>query len=283
MRDVRVGADQRDGPAVVCRGKLKRRDQVGDCGKTSSLEIPRGNRVRNDQRRGDVHRSQRRRRLPGCSIPAARGHQQRSAESQSDDGAPQTGRGHRRSIHPFAEIWARSGDNLAVYGGAGWHDFFLMVGGGAAALTGLVFVAMSLHLDQIALNAAHRHRARTVLTGLTAVFIRCGLILMAGQSAQMVAADVILVLLVVEFVLYRSIRQATAASNVPDPALVWRTIGSFACLVLEQIGAVALFAGDARGLYVVSVGMMASFIFMVSGAWLLIVGVRREEAAQTTA
>ena len=106
---------------------------------------------------------------------------------------------------------------------------------------------------------------------------------MAGQSAQMVAADVILVLLVVEFVLYRSIRQATAASNVPDPALVWRTIGSFACLVLEQIGAVALFAGDARGLYVVSVGMMASFTFMVSGAWLLIVGVRREEAAQTTA
>ena len=170
-----------------------------------------------------------------------------------------------------------------MYGEAGWHDFFLMVGGGAAALTGLVFVAMSLHLDQIALNAAHRHRARTVLTGLTAVFIRCALILMAGQSAQMVAADVILVLLAVEFVLYRSIRQATAASNVPDPALVWRTIGSFACLVLEQIGAVALFAGDARGLYVVSVGMMASFIFMVYGAWLLIVGVRREEAAQTTA
>ena len=52
--------------------------------------------------------------------------------------------------------------------------------------------------------------------------------------------------------------------------------------MLDQIGAVALFAGDARGLYVVSVGMMASFIFMVSGAWLLIVGVRREEAAQAT-
>src|SRR5438093_9016379 len=144
-----------------------------------------------------------------------------------------------------------------TFDAASWHDYFLMVGGGAAALTGLVFVAMSLHLDQIALNAAHRHRARTVLTGLTAVFIRCALILMAGQSAQMVAADVILVLLAVEFVLYRSIRQATAASDVPDPALVWRTIGSFACLVLEQIGAVALFAGDARGLYVVSVGMMA--------------------------
>ena len=169
-----------------------------------------------------------------------------------------------------------------MYGSAGWHDFFLMVGGGAAALTGLVFVAMSLHLDQIALHAAHRHRARTVLTGLTAVFIRCALVLMAGQSPQMVALDVIVVLIAVEIVLYRSIRQALRETRVPDPALLLRTIGSFACLVLEQIGAVVLFTGDARGLYVVSIGMMASFIFMVSGAWLLIIGVRREEAAQAT-
>src|SRR5207302_9981461 len=87
----------------------------------------------------------------------------------------------------------------------------------AAALTGLVFVAMSLHLDQIALNAAHRHRARTVLTGLTAVFIRCALVLMAKQSGQAVALELIVVLLAVEFVLYRSIRQALAASEAGEP------------------------------------------------------------------
>jgi hypothetical protein len=161
---------------------------------------------------------------------------------------------------------------------ASWHDYFIVVGGGAAALTGLVFVAMSLHLDQIALNAAHRHRARTVLTGLTAVFIRCSLVLMAAQSAQAVALELILVLLVVEAILFLSIRQALRSSEVPDPALLWRTIGSFSCLVVEQVGAVILFTGDARGLYAVGVGMMASFVFMVSGAWLLIVGVRREDA-----
>src|SRR6266480_3722390 len=129
-------------------------------------------------------------------------------------------------------------ESSMTFDAASWHDYFLMVGGGAAALTGLVFVAMSLHLDQIALHAAHRHRARTVLTGLTAVFIRCALVLMAGQSPQMVALDVIVVLIAVEIVLYRSIRQALRETRVPDPALLWRTIGSFACLVLEQIGAV---------------------------------------------
>ncbi len=117
-----------------------------------------------------------------------------------------------------------------MYDAAAWHDYFMMVGGGAAALTGLVFVAMSLHLDQIALNAAHRHRARTVLTGLTAVFIRCALVLMAKQSGQAVALELIVVLIAVEFVLYRSIRQALAATDASDPALLWRTIGSFSCL-----------------------------------------------------
>src|ERR1700716_4228109 len=165
-----------------------------------------------------------------------------------------------------------------MYDPAAWHDYFMTVGGGADGLTGLVFVAMSLHLDQIALNPAPRHRARTVLTGLTAVFIRCALVLMAKQSGQAVALELIVVLLGVEFVLYRSIRQALAASDASDPALLWRTIGSFACLVVEQAGALALFFGYVGGLYAVGVGMMASFVFMVTGAWLLIVGGRREEA-----
>jgi hypothetical protein len=157
-----------------------------------------------------------------------------------------------------------------------WHDYFLMVGGGAAALTGLVFVAMTLHLEEITRDPVHRHRARTILTGLTAVFIRCALVLMGGQSAQAVAVELIAVLVVVEAILYRSIRQA---SGDADPRVLWRTIGSFACLVLEQAGAVVFFFGGAWGLYAVGLGMMSSFIFMVSGAWLLLVGVGSQEAA----
>jgi hypothetical protein len=157
-----------------------------------------------------------------------------------------------------------------------WHDYFLMVGGGAAALTGLVFVAMTLHLEDITRNPVHRHRARTILTGLTAVFIRCALVLMGGQNAQAVAVELIVVLLVVEAILYNSIRRA--AQNA-DPSVLWRTIGSFVTLVIEQAGAVVLFFGGAWGLYLVGLGMMSSFVFMVSGAWLLLVGVGSEEAS----
>jgi hypothetical protein len=162
---------------------------------------------------------------------------------------------------------------------AGWHDYFIVVGGGAAALTGLVFVAMTLHLDEIVDDPVHRHRARTILTGLTAVFIRCALALMGGQNGQAIAVELIGVLLVVEFVLYRSIRQAMLSA---DQVVLLRALGSFACLVLEQIGALILFAGNVWGLYIVGVGMMSSFIFMVTGAWLLLVGVGRNEAARAS-
>lgn len=162
-----------------------------------------------------------------------------------------------------------------MYDPAAWRDYFVMVGGGAAALTGLVFVAMTLHLQDIVGHPVHRHRARTILTGLTAVFLRCGLVLMGGQSRQAVAVELIAVLIVVEVILYRSIREALHAA---DAAVLLRTLGSFACLLTEQAGAALLFFGAIWGLYLVGLGMIASFVFMVTGAWLLLVGV---ESAQS--
>jgi hypothetical protein len=166
---------------------------------------------------------------------------------------------------------------MNVYDASQWHDYFFMVGGGAAALTGLVFVAMTLHLEEITTDPVHRHRARTILTGLTAVFIRCALVLMGGQNAKAVALELIAVLVVVEVILYNSIRQAARSA---DTRVLMRTVGSFACLVLEQAGAVVLLLGRAWGLYLVGLGMMSSFVFMVSGAWLLLVGVGTQEAAK---
>ncbi len=38
---------------------------------------------------------------------------------------------------------------MSAYDTAGWQNFYVMVGGAAAALTGLLFVAMSLHSKAI--------------------------------------------------------------------------------------------------------------------------------------
>lgn len=166
-----------------------------------------------------------------------------------------------------------------MYDAVAWRDYFVMVGGGAAALTGLVFVAMTLHLEDIVHHPVHRHRARTILTGLTAVFLRCGLVLMAGQNRQAVAIEIIAVLVVVEVVLYRSLVDAV---RTDDRGVLLRGVGSFACLVLEQLGALILFFSGGWGLYVIAIGMLSSFVFMVTGAWLLLVGVEATQTREST-
>jgi hypothetical protein len=70
-----------------------------------------------------------------------------------------------------------------------WHDFFVMVGGGSAALTGLVFVALSLNLESIAKDATHRYRAIGTLAGFTASFIMCALVLMGNQNHLVVGIE----------------------------------------------------------------------------------------------
>src|SRR5207245_11242208 len=108
----------------------------------------------------------------------------------------------------------------------------------------------------------------------------CTLVLIGFLNGQAIAVDQTFVLFCVEVVLYRSIRQAM---NSADQGVLLRTLGSFACLVLEQTGALILFVGSAWGLYLFGIGMMSSFIFMVTVAWLLLVGARRAAVAAARA
>ena len=55
---------------------------------------------------------------------------------------------------------------------AGWHDFYIMTGGAAAALTGLVVVALSLHAKTIMSHPLFRDRAFAAIVALmTQVFL----------------------------------------------------------------------------------------------------------------
>jgi hypothetical protein len=76
-----------------------------------------------------------------------------------------------------------------VYQADQWREFFVMVGGGAAALTGLVFVAMSLNLESITRDATHRYRAIGTLAGFAAAFAICALALMGGQDGLAVGLE----------------------------------------------------------------------------------------------
>jgi modulator of FtsH protease len=61
---------------------------------------------------------------------------------------------------------------MSAYDAAGWQNFYVMVGGAAAALTGLLFVAMSLHSKAIIADPLHASRAvGTLLSLMTQLFV----------------------------------------------------------------------------------------------------------------
>jgi hypothetical protein len=164
------------------------------------------------------------------------------------------------------------------YQPAKWHDFFITVGSGAAALTGLVVVAMSLHLRVIAVDPALRHRARSILTGLAAAFMRCSLVLMGGQNGRAVGSELLIASAALAVAGIFSFRQVTRSGVQVPQSSILRTIGGTACYLAELIGASVLIAGDVAGLYLAAAAIVANFFFMISGSWLLLVGVSTDEA-----
>jgi hypothetical protein len=78
---------------------------------------------------------------------------------------------------------------------SGWHDFYLMVGGSAAALTGLVFVAMSLQLRPILPNPWHRGTAAASIISLLSVMLVAAAALATGQPRWLLGLEIILITL----------------------------------------------------------------------------------------
>jgi hypothetical protein len=163
-----------------------------------------------------------------------------------------------------------------------WHDFFVMTGGGAAALTGLVFVAMTLNLASITQDATHRYRAIGTLAGFVAIFAICALALMGGQGHRAVGIEWLVVASVAAVIYVYGYVQAMRSGSSSAGLGAGRLVAGTACYVAEIAGAILLTAGRVAGLYVASVAMVVYLAFSVSGAWLLIVGVVLDQARAGT-
>ena len=159
-----------------------------------------------------------------------------------------------------------------------WHDFFLLVGTGAAALTGLVFVAVSINLKAVAGHPVHSYRAITLVGGFAAVFIRCALVLMGGQNHVAVGVELLIVcVLLLAISLTNYLRSSRAGRGLPRASL-YRSIGGESCYLVEIVGAVVLISGSIVGLYVAAVSMVVGFYFLFSGSWLLLAGASSADA-----
>ena len=158
-----------------------------------------------------------------------------------------------------------------------WSNYFLMVGGGAAALAGLVFVAMSINLGVIVRNSTHRNRAINMLTGFTAVFMACSLALIGNQHPGVLGLEWLVLWLVATAIFVRGYVRALGA-GMSSIGLNWpRLAGGTACYLAEVLGSILLFLGNSAGLLVSAVASIVLFGFLISGAWLLLIGIHDDQ------
>jgi hypothetical protein len=165
-----------------------------------------------------------------------------------------------------------------VYRPEQWHDYFVMVGGAAAALTGLVFVALSLNLVILG-DAMHRARSVGTLTNFGGIFVVCALALMGGQGHAAIGVEW-LVVSVAAGVVYAYPWPATMRARRSTLTVVRFTTGS-ALYLAEIAGALVLLLGIRTGLYVAAGSMTLLAAYSVSGAWLLLVSTRKRDEEET--
>jgi len=154
----------------------------------------------------------------------------------------------------------------------------VMVGGGAAALAGLIFVAMSINHQIIIQNTTHKNRAINMLTGFTAIFMASGLALIGNQSAGMLGLEWGVLWLIATVIFIRgyviALRSGMSSVGLNTPRLAGGTI----CYVAEVISALLLILGYGAGLYIAGIAIIVLFAFLISGAWLLMIGIYEERA-----
>jgi modulator of FtsH protease len=74
---------------------------------------------------------------------------------------------------------------------AAWQNFYVMMGGANAALTGLVFVALSIHLKEVLDHALLRSRAVIAITVLATQIVIAAIVL-TPQDPMWMGAEIFL-------------------------------------------------------------------------------------------
>jgi hypothetical protein len=162
--------------------------------------------------------------------------------------------------------------SAAVYEPEQWSNFFVLVGTGSAALTGLVFVALTINLKVVSQDATHRYRAINMVSGFTAAFVLSALALMGHQTNRTLGVEWLLVATLAAAINTNGYVQGFRLNGSRYALSLARIAGGSACYLGQIVGSLLLFFGYRNGIYVAAIALIVNFYFLVSGSWLLILG-----------
>ncbi|HUC01078.1 MAG TPA: hypothetical protein VMS11_14755 [Solirubrobacterales bacterium] len=164
---------------------------------------------------------------------------------------------------------------MFAYDPAEWTDLFVAVAGAAAALTGLLFVAVSINLERILKFEGLPERALETLLFLVLALLASIVALVPGQSHVALGLELLFVSLVIGGVVMRLPTLSTKDEDVELAWVVARWTVRLAATVPFVVGGVSVLLESGGGLYWIVAGIVFAIIGAVSSAWVLLVEILR--------
>lgn len=155
----------------------------------------------------------------------------------------------------------------------GWDNFFVAVAGSAAALTGLLFVAVSINLTKVLSYPTLPGRAAEsliVMFGALAVAL-CGLVPQGhvAVGVEWVTIGTIVILAATSI----QLRARAARSSEERP--IWRALTAQGPAAPFVIGGLLAVAGSEHGPYWIVIGALLSLACGLFDAWILLIEIQR--------
>ena|SRR5215469_7137257 len=164
----------------------------------------------------------------------------------------------------------------STYQPEAWQTLYSTLATSVAALAGLLFVAMSLHIEAIMHAPLLRLRAAVNAMGLVLAFTEAGVVLIP-QSFVALGIEVTM-LGILSLLLPASFGIRLIRANITNRKQ-WRT-PAFACVYLVGIVGGVLVALDLTlGMYLVTAQYFATIALFFTNAWVMMIGVSEEETA----
>ena len=158
----------------------------------------------------------------------------------------------------------------------GWNDFYIAVAGASAALTGLIFIGISISLTKILTFPTLPRRAFMSVILLLSILIVSILFLVPREGLNLAGYEILLLGIVIWIIVIRMDfkNYQETESDYKRRYLFNIILDQFAILPYIIGGVVILSIGEI-GLFWIVPAIIFSFIKSISDAWVLLVEVNR--------
>ncbi len=156
-----------------------------------------------------------------------------------------------------------------------WNDLFVASAGAAAALAGLLIVAMSVNVQVIISIPSMSSRAGTAIASLVLVAVVSICALIPGQSVVALGVEILITSAATLGVAADSAVRVLRVGRGTRAMALARGIVAALPVILFLIGAALLCADLPAGLYWIAAGVVSAFIVSALNAWVLLVEILR--------